>query len=68
MTEIIDLLEIEDDIIEGTIFTCPPSNHMLSDADSDEEDAMVGELNHLTGNQLQTEAQLSCIRKSGITL
>lgn len=54
LAEIIDILEVEDEIIEGTVYTCPPSNHMLSDADSDQEDALLVDLNHLTGNQLRT--------------
>lgn len=68
VSEIIDILETEDDIIEGAIYICPPSNHMLSDADSDEEDAIVGDLNKLTGNQLRAEAQVECVRKTGTVL
>lgn len=39
-------------------YTCPPSNHWLSDEDSDEEQALVGDLNRSSGNQPRTEAQL----------
>ncbi|KAI4458388.1 hypothetical protein MML48_7g00001404 [Holotrichia oblita] len=50
------------------VCTSPPSNHLLSDGDRDQENALVRDLDHLTGNQLRAEAELQCVRKSGSRL
>lgn len=39
MEEIASLIESSDDILEADIYIEPPENALLSDGDSDEEDA-----------------------------
>ena len=56
LDEMLDILEAEDDIINFTIYTCPPNIHMLSDVDNNKEDAVVKDLNHLSKHE--------CVRKS----
>lgn len=68
MAQIIDMLETEADIVGGTIYTCPPQNHMLSDEDSGEEDTTTGDLNRLTGNQLRSEAEVVVTKRFEDTL
>ncbi|XP_017479401.1 PREDICTED: uncharacterized protein LOC108368943, partial [Rhagoletis zephyria] len=65
VADIVDILENEEDIINASVYICPPENHMLSDGDSDEDDAEAGNFNHLSGNQLRAEGQLQIVRQGG---
>ncbi|XP_039949820.1 piggyBac transposable element-derived protein 3-like [Bactrocera tryoni] len=65
VADIVDILENEEDIINASVYICPPENHMLSDGDSDEDDAEAGNFNHLSGNQLRAEGHLQIVRQGG---
>ena len=57
INEVIDILE-ERDIPDADIFIQPPDNGQFSDEDSGPEDE-GGEIDNLTGRQLQAEAEIS---------
>lgn len=56
--QIATLIEEDDDILNADIYIEPPENALISDGDSDDEDA-AGDINKLGGNQLRAGAVCS---------
>nr|CAD7423116.1 unnamed protein product [Timema monikensis] len=59
LDEIISILDDDDEnILEAKVFMRPPENPLPSDEDSEDEDFINPDINHLSGNQLRATEEL----------
>ncbi len=56
MSDIIDVIDENDDFFEADIFITPPDEGNITPIDSDNEDFPDGNLSHFSGAQLMAEA------------
>ncbi len=56
MSDIIDVIDENDDFFEADIFITPPDEGNITPIDSDNEDLPDGNLSHFSGAQLMAEA------------
>ncbi|KAJ9598919.1 hypothetical protein L9F63_026546, partial [Diploptera punctata] len=60
--EIIDILEQDVTIMDGTLYIRPPELHEMSESDTGDEDCQVATINNLSGNLLRAQAELQVRR------
>nr|CAD7429788.1 unnamed protein product [Timema monikensis] len=58
LDKIISILDDDENILEANVFMSPPENHSHCDEDTEDEDLINPDINHLSGNQLRVTTEL----------